>query len=376
MIRLYEDVQRPTLLLDEDRTMRNIARMAAKAKESGVTFRPHFKTHQSAGVGDWFRQAGVSAITVSSIDMALYFAAHGWDDITIAFPANVRQMEALNKLAARVNLNLLVESVETAGRLNAGLRFAARAWLKVDVGYGRTGIRWDDHQALDKVAAAIISGGGNPLKLTGLLTHAGHTYGAGSPEKIVSIFNESVARLASARTRLAGLGYPLKLSVGDTPGCSLAPGFEGVDEVRPGNFVFYDLAQLSFGACAEEDISVALACPVVARHQSRSQIIIHGGAVHLSLDRIPPKGQQQIFGRVALPRPGGWSPLFKNSYVKSLSQEHGVVQAEVALFDQVAIGDLLLVIPVHSCLTADLMGHYVTLSGTTIEMMPRPIATS
>jgi D-serine deaminase-like pyridoxal phosphate-dependent protein len=369
---VFAQIQRPTLILDEELARGNIERMVAKAKESGVRFRPHFKTHQSAGVGEWFRQAGVSALTVSSIDMASYFAAHGWDDITIAFPVNIRQMDALNDLAEKVNLHLLVESTETARRLNASLRFSANAWLKVDSGYGRTGIRWDDHQSLVELAQTIGSDRGGPLRLAGLLTHAGHTYGAGSPEKVVDIFNESVTRMASARAGLAHLGRGLELSVGDTPGCSLAPTFDGVDEVRPGNFVFYDLAQLSFGACTEEEIAVALACPVVAKHEARNQIVIHGGAVHLSLDRIPGRDNRPLFGGVALARSDKWSPMFKDSYVRSLSQEHGVVQAEAALFDQVDIGGLLLVIPVHSCLTADLMSYYVTLSGTKIDMAPRP----
>lgn len=371
MIDIYEHIQRPTLVLDERRTRRNIERMVAKAMESGVRIRPHFKTHQSAGVGEWFRQAGVSAITVSSIDMAVYFAAHDWDDVTVAFPANVRQMDTLNALAEQVSLHLLVESTETVRRLNAGLSYPASAWLKVDTGYGRTGIPWDDGPELEKVAAEIGSGHGGLLRPAGLLTHAGHTYKAVSPKKVVDIFNESADRLARAR---ASLGYPehwLELSVGDTPGCSLAQSFSSVDEVRPGNFVFYDLAQLSFGACAEEEISIAMACPVVAKHRARSQIVIHGGAVHLSLDRITGNDQQPIFGGVALPRRGGWSPMFKDSYVRSLSQEHGVVQAEAALFDQVDVGDLLLVIPVHSCLAADLMGHYITLSGARLDMMPR-----
>src|SRR5690606_15145605 len=60
----------PTLLLDETRARRNIERMAAAARFGEVRFRPHFKTHQAAGVGVWFRQAGVRAITVSSVAMA------------------------------------------------------------------------------------------------------------------------------------------------------------------------------------------------------------------------------------------------------------------------------------------------------------------
>ncbi len=74
----------------------------------------------------------------------------------------------------------------------------------------------------------------------------------------------------------------LKLSVGDTPGCSLLPDFPGVDEIRPGNFVFYDAEQLEIGSCASNQIAVALACPIVARHPERNEVVLYGGAIHLS----------------------------------------------------------------------------------------------
>ncbi len=43
--------------------------MAEKARINDVVFRPHFKTHQSHKIGQWFRNEGVNAITVSSIKM-------------------------------------------------------------------------------------------------------------------------------------------------------------------------------------------------------------------------------------------------------------------------------------------------------------------
>ena len=92
----------PTLLVDSDRARTNIAHMAGRARRQGIRFRPHFKTHQSAAMGAWFREAGVKAITVSSVRMAHYFAAAGWDDITIAFPVNLRELPALVALAAQV----------------------------------------------------------------------------------------------------------------------------------------------------------------------------------------------------------------------------------------------------------------------------------
>jgi D-serine deaminase-like pyridoxal phosphate-dependent protein len=371
MVDIYPEIERPTLVVDRERTKRNIAAMAGKAVSNGVRFRPHFKTHQSAVIGEWFREVGVESITVSSVDMATYFAANGWGDITIAFPVNIRQIKAINTLSKQISLNVLVESVAAVAGLRSWLDYEVGVWLKVDTGYCRTGIPWDDKEALLAVAGAVMRAG--QLRLVGLLSHAGHTYKAGSAERVVEAFEESIERLIRARTSLGGPYQQLLLSVGDTPGCSLAPGFTGVDEVRPGNFVFYDLAQLSFGSCSEKQISVALACPVVAKHPSRKQIVIHGGAVHLSLDRLTTDGGKTVFGGVALPDAGGWTDMFEDSYVKSLSQEHGIVQAESALFETVDIGDLLMVIPVHSCLAADLMGSYLTLDRERIEMMSQSV---
>ena len=78
----------PTMVLNEEICKSNIARMAQKAKAAGVTFRPHFKTHQSREIGEWFRASGVEKITVSSLNMAMKFAEWGWNDITVIFPIN------------------------------------------------------------------------------------------------------------------------------------------------------------------------------------------------------------------------------------------------------------------------------------------------
>jgi len=66
-------IKKPTLVLDENKCRSNIAMMAEKAKRSGVIFRPHFKTHQSVTIGNWFRDEGIENITVSSVTMASFF---------------------------------------------------------------------------------------------------------------------------------------------------------------------------------------------------------------------------------------------------------------------------------------------------------------
>jgi D-serine deaminase-like pyridoxal phosphate-dependent protein len=359
-------IQKPTLLLDITRALRNIDQMVDKAQHSGVHFRPHFKTHQSAEIGHWFRARGVTAITVSSVDMARYFADHGWQDILIAFPINLRQLADINELAGRITLHLLVESAETVRQLSQGLRHDVQVWLKIDAGYGRTGLPWQDGAAITAVAEAITQA--PHLRLAGLLTHSGHTYRATSAGEAAHIFQESVQRMRAAQTGLREQGVETAVSVGDTPGCSAVTRFDGIDEIRPGNFIFYDLTQLQIGICAEEQIAIAVACPVVAKHARQQRIILYGGAVHLSKEFLLEADGQMSFGRVAYLTDNGWSPIIANACVTSLSQEHGIVQADEAMFNSVQVGDLLAVLPVHSCLTANLLGRYLTLDGQWIEM--------
>ncbi len=83
------EIIRPTLVLDKEICLRNIEKMMKKAAEFKLKFRPHFKTHQSAEIGEWFKLFGAEAITVSSVQMAEFFAANGWRDITLAFSLNI-----------------------------------------------------------------------------------------------------------------------------------------------------------------------------------------------------------------------------------------------------------------------------------------------
>ena len=158
--------------------------------------------------------------------------------------------------------------------------------------------------------------------------------------------------------------------MGDTPGSSLCPDLGAVDEIRPGNFIFYDAQQAQIGSCRAEDVAVALACPVVACHPQRGEVIVYGGAVHLSKDFLV-EGEQRMYGTVALPLEGAggpsWSAPLAGAYVAGLSQEHGIVRLPPANLARVQVGDLLCILPAHSCLTVTLMKQYVTLTGKVIK---------
>ncbi|MGB2980788.1 MAG: alanine racemase, partial [Candidatus Zixiibacteriota bacterium] len=301
-------IVKPTLLLDKDRVLRNIEKMAGKAKASGVRFRPHFKTHQSAEIGNWFRDFGVQAITVSSLDMALYFAKNGWSDITVAFLVNMPEIDKINKLAGEIKLSLLVDSDEVLSALNSRLEHPTGMWIKVDTGYHRTGVLWDDFDGILSLTRKVKDS--PKLDFRGLLTHAGHSYYAKSVDEIRKIHEETVERLSAIKDHLRGRGIETcEISVGDTPTCSVAENFHGVDEIRPGNFVFYDLMQEKLGACTEDEIAVAVACPVVGKYKVRNQIAIYGGLVHLSSACILDENGRKVFGYLTSLKNGSFGPI-------------------------------------------------------------------
>ncbi|MDM8530249.1 alanine racemase [Anaerolineales bacterium HSG25] len=354
---------KPTLLLDQAKTRRNIDRMVDKANRNGVRFRPHFKTHQSAEIGNWFRQAGVTAITVSSVDMASYFAQHGWSDILIAFPVNILEIDALNQLATQINLSLLVESAEVVQFLTDNLHGSADVWLKADVGYHRTGILTSQPDRFVRLVEQIEAT--SNLTFKGLLTHAGHSYQARGRAALHAVYQEMVAQFKQVQAVLP----QAQISIGDTPTCSVVDDFSGLDEIRPGNFVFYDVMQRIIGSCTSEQIAVAVACPVVAIHVERGEAIIYGGAVHLSKESFEDAGHK-TFGDVAYLQADGWSAPVEGAYVSALSQEHGIVKLPPKVLNSLRVGDILAVLPVHSCLTVNLLRTYHTLAG---EQITRPV---
>jgi D-serine deaminase-like pyridoxal phosphate-dependent protein len=329
------------MLINEQRCKVNIKRMVEKANKANVRLRPHFKTHQSLEIGEWFREQGVDAITVSSVDMAEYFASGGWRDITIAFPVNTRQINQINALAAQIHIGILVENVESLRQAVEIIDSSVDFWIKIDSGSHRTGISWDDQES--PIQLIELARKKPKFVFKGLLTHAGNTYTALSKNEAINLQLESISRLLHLKQSLTTVGYDVpEISIGDTPGCSLLEDFSFVDEIRPGNFIFYDSEQFTIGSCAETDIAVGIVCPVVARHPDRNEIVIYGGAIHLS----------------------------KESYRINGNPSYGIISVPEELINKFPIGSLVVVLPIHSCLTAHLMRRYINLDGKTIEMMP------
>ena len=347
----------PTLIVNKTIALNNLDRMINVANKNNLILRPHFKTHQSIEIGNWFKEKGVTSITVSSIKMAEFFSSE-WDDITIAFPLNILEIDKLNFMIRRNKVKLLIDSFSSLKILNSQLQDSIEVYLKIDVGYNRAGLKVEEKQKIKSIIEFCKTS--EKISFLGFLAHFGDSYKSRNKVEIKSVFKKSIERI-----KVLSDGFPdYQISIGDTPTCSTIEKYpEFINEIRPGNFIFYDLAQYKIGSCEIDDIAVRIICPVVSIYEEREEVLIYGGSVHFSKDSLF-ENENEIFGYVYFGKT--WDVSNKIGYIKSLSQEHGIVKLEKKV--SLKIGDLLNVIPIHSCLAVDKMGAFYE-SGKRIEIM-------
>ena len=142
---------------------------------------------------------------------------------------------------------------------------------------------------------------------------------------------------------------------GSTPTINHIDHLDGIDEVRPGNYIFFDNYQATLGSCSFDDTALTVLAAVVHRDASRRKLVIDAGGIALSKDRGPIHLDPACgYGRV-LDLDGVETGL----RLDSLSQEHGVIQAaDDAAFDHFKVGDRVRILANHSCMTAAQHDHY------------------
>jgi D-serine deaminase-like pyridoxal phosphate-dependent protein len=341
---------------------RNAERIAALAKGAGVRLRPHIKTHKCAEIARIQTEGFDGKITVSTLAEARFFAERGFNDITYAVPIEPGKFDAAIELARRIDrLSLITDDVDVPPLLDEAARRAGAKldlFLKVDCGYHRCGVEPDTKEARE--IPRLIDGAAN-LRFAGILTHAGHSYNCTNREGLLTVArHERDLMFEFAETlRRDGIEVP-DVSIGSTPTIATIDHLEGVTEIRPGNYIFFDAFQATLGSCRFDDCALTVLASVVHRDRVRRKIIIDAGAIALSKDR----------GAVELDSRSGYGHVLDAQgndtglRVDSVSQEHGqIVVEDQATFERLRVGTRLRVLANHSCLTAAQHPHYNVLEG-------------
>jgi D-serine deaminase-like pyridoxal phosphate-dependent protein len=192
------------------------------------------------------------------------------------------------------------------------------------------------------------------LRLRGLLSHAGHGYGATSNEHAQTIASEEAAVLRGLAARVRQHGVAIQeVSVGATPTVRFSVGEEGVTELRPGNYIYFDRTQVSLGAATWDDCALSVLARVVTSHEGR--LILDSGSKTLTNDLA--RGFASAPGYGVVTESLDSNELDTGLTIDRLSEEHANVRVDGTT--RLRPGDLVRIIPNHSCVVSNLMDEVV-----------------
>jgi D-serine deaminase-like pyridoxal phosphate-dependent protein len=359
-----ETVKTPSLLLDVAKVKRNAERMSQRIKQFGADLRPHIKTHKCIEVARIQTAGHSGAVTVSTLAEARAFAANGFSKITYAVPIEPGKFDEAIEISRDCELSLITDDVDVPNQLNDAAKKANAhldLFLKVDCGYHRCGVEPTNQEATE--IPRRISGA-SKLRFAGILTHAGHSYGCQTKQELLALAKHERDVMADFGEALRKeVGQVPIVSIGSTPTITSVDHLDGIDEVRPGNYIFFDAFQATLGSCSFDDCALTVLASVVHRDRERRKVIIDAGAIALSKDRGP----------VGLNPDCGYGKVLDlegkdlDLTVSEMSQEHGVVIAkDENILDRLRVGSRVRVLVNHSCLTAAQHSYYNVLEGENI----------
>ena len=232
-------IDTPALVLDLDAMERNLATMAAFARERGLRLRPHAKTHKSAWLAQRQIAHGAVGVCVQKTSEAEALAAQGVGDLFISNEVvDAAKLARVAALAGRVRLALAVDSVIGIERLAAALRSAGSAldvFVEIDAGHGRCGAPPAQAGAL---ARRVIDHG---LRFAGLQAYHGRAQHLRSvAERRAAIDGAAQAvRTALASLRSERVDCPLVTGAGS--GSFVLEADSGLwGELQCGSYLFMD----------------------------------------------------------------------------------------------------------------------------------------
>jgi D-serine deaminase-like pyridoxal phosphate-dependent protein len=362
-MRLLTDPDTPFAVLDVARLDRNVRRLRDHLDALHVPLRLHVKTAKSVDVARRVHGGSPEPITVSTLAEAEQFAEAGYTDILYAVGIEQHKLRRVAALARQgVNVTVLLDSADQATavvRAAQAERTQIPALVEVDCDGHRGGLRPDD-PTLVQIGTILADGG----QLGGVLTHAGESYFAATPEaQRRAAQNERDAIVAAARALdAAGLPCPI-VSVGSTPTAHAAHDLAGVTEVRAGNFVFFDLVMAGIGVCAVDDLALSIAVSVIGHQPARGWILTDGGWMAMSRDRgTAQQSVDQGYGLVT----DLSGQVIPDLIMSAASQEHGVLSMRAGSarpLPRLPVGTRLRVLPNHACATAAQHDRYHVIAG-------------
>ena len=335
------ELETPAVIVDLDVMDQNLSRMADYCRQHQLRLRPHTKTHKIPELAKRQIARGATGITVAKLGEAEVMLDAGITDILIAYPiVGAGKVKRLATIAERASITVSLDSEEAASGISEAASrqgTSVGVLVELDVGFSRCGLT--NEVDVLRLAKKISSLPG--LEFKGVMFFPGH-FGV-MPEQRSALrakVNELLDRVleACAREQL-----PVSIvSGGSTPAAYESSLFHGVNEVRPGTYIFNDRNTVGVSAASLDDCALSVLVTVVSTGVP-GRAVIDGGSKTFSSDRYQAED-------------GNGFGLVKEDHaaqIERLSEEHGHVNITDS-DRQYKVGDRLSVIPNHVCTTVNM----------------------
>ena len=350
------ELETPAILLDLDAAERNLQRYSEGAAAAGKQIWPMIKTHKSTELSQLQAKYGCTGFLCGTLDEAEAMAKAGYENIMYAYPVatdvSVQRVIALSK---QCNFIIRMDGSDAAHLLNEAAKKAAvsvKYTLIVDSGLHRFGVAPDKAVELAAAMKDLKS-----LKFCGISTHPGHVYGASCEADVPQYCKDEMENIKIAADALRAAGYELDIiSSGATPTFWGSLKDENLMIYHPGNYIFNDAIQMSTNTATEEECALYVLASVVS-HPREDLFICDAGAKCLGLD-MGAHGNASVKGHGVIK---GHPELT----MYSLSEEVGKIHVDGPT--DLKVGDKIIIIPNHSCSTANLTEYYIGVRGEEVE---------
>jgi D-serine deaminase-like pyridoxal phosphate-dependent protein len=347
------DLDTPAILIDLDIMERNLRKLSDYSREHGFRVRPHTKTHKIPALARKQIGLGAAGLTVAKVGEAEVMLAAQPTDLLIAYPTiGARKLDRLMQVAKQTAVSMSLDSLFVAQQLSEaasahGVEIGVLA--EVDVGLGRVGVPAGELLELIRGIARLPN-----LRFDGIAFY---------PGQVKSLDEEGRQALNNVGKLLDGIlsdlqraGFtPLIVSGGSTPTLFHSHELPGLNEVRPGTYIFNDRNTVLSGACALEECAASILVTVVSIAKA-GQMIIDGGSKTFSSDR-PTAGSEVSFGHVV---------EAPQALFTKMNEEHGFVDLQKA-DRKFGVGDRVRIIPNHICVAMNLHECVYGVRGGVVE---------
>ncbi len=330
------ELDTPALAVDLDVLDRNLAGMADYARAHDLRLRPHTKTHKAPWIGREQLRLGAAGLTVAKPTEAEVMLEAEPADLLVAYPTfGAEKMARLKRVAERTSLSVSLDSFEAALALSeAGVR--AKVLVEFDAGLGRVGVDMAALPALVEKIARLPH-----ISYDGLAFYPGHIKAGGEEaDSKIKDLGDLVEEAVAAVSKI-GLA-PRVVSGGSTPSWPQSHLVRGMNEIRPGTYVFNDRNTVMSGICGVEDCAAVVVVTVVSTARP-GQILIDGGSKTFSSDRL--NGDPGVSF--------GLFPDAPEAHFHKMNEEHGFVDVS-RCGRGFRVGEKLRVLMNHVCVAMNL----------------------